>query len=279
VAVLVFAILFIFLVQGFGNAALVRAIADGYAGKPVGILASYMRLKDAGWRLCFALLWMMLLFTGFVIFTFIPCVGWLGGPGLLLFLFWIVLPMLAPVVVIENRGPLASAGRAWDLGRTRFWWLIGYALILALLNLLVIFGPSVLIGSILRFFLLAHSDPLNPAAGRDLLVLTVVQSLVNMLGTILVVPLQFSAMTVAYFDLRVRSEGLDLAVQASAPKENAPLELPDAAAMRSPTRLITGTDVGNFILLSLGFFAVYALLILAFLAVFALIGAAATGLR
>lgn len=254
-------ILYLFFIQGMATAALTRAISDSYAGQPTGILPTYRRLGPSGLRLVLALFWLGLIFLVLIIWTIVPCVGWLSGPGLLAFMIWVVLPLVAPVVVLENQGPLASVRRAWDLSRTRFWWLIGFAFILYLFSSLVISGPTLLISYALRYFLISSSNPLN----QQLVLTTVVQTLVSMITGLLYLPLQLSAITVVYFDLRVRSEGLDLALQAAPAFESSPIRLLSVAPSGSQSRLINGRDIGNFVLLTVGFFAVYALIIGIFL--------------
>jgi hypothetical protein len=253
----VVAILHLFLIQGLATAALTRAIADSYVGQPIGILSSYRRLGASAGRLVGALLWLGLIGLVLFIWLLIPCVGWISGPGLFVFLVWVVLPLVAPIVVLENHGAMASVRRAWDLSRTRFWWLIGFAFILYLFATLVVSGPTLLISSALRYFTISNSNPLT----QQLVVTTVIQTLVNMITGLLYLPLQLSAITVVYFDLRVRSEGLDLALQAQPVAEAAPGQVLAAVPAGSPARLITGTDIGNFVLFTLGFLAVYALLV------------------
>jgi hypothetical protein len=252
-----FFILYLFLILGLATAALTRAISDSYSGEPVGIFSSYRRLGGSPLRLIGALFWLGLIGFGLIIWTIIPCVGWVSGPGLLIFISWIVLPLVAPVVVLENNGALASVRRAWDLSRTRFWWLIGFALILYLFSTLVISGPTLLISSALRYFMVSTSNPLN----QQLMLTTVVQTLVTMITGLLYLPLQLSAITVVYFDLRVRSEGLDLALQAAPSGENASFNALAAAPSGPQPRLVSGKDVGNFVLFTLGFYALYALLV------------------
>jgi hypothetical protein len=252
-----FIIFYLFLINGVATAALTRAISDSYSGEPVGIFSSYRRLGGSPARLIGALLWLGLIGIGLIIWTIIPCVGWISGLGLLIFITWIVLPLVAPVVVLEKNGALASVRRAWDLSRTRFWWLIGFVLILYLFSALVVSGPSLLISSALRYFMVSTSNPLN----QQLMFTTVVQTLVSTITGLLYLPLQLSAITVVYFDLRVRSEGLDLALQTAPAGEHASIDLLAAAPSGPQPRLFSGKDVGNFILFTLGFYALYAILI------------------
>ena len=79
--------------------------------------------------------------------------------------------------------------------------------------------------------------------------------------TLLYQPLYLTILTLAYFDLRARSEGLDLAVQmpAVADAEGKAFSLPPiSSTLNEP--FITGIDVGRIILLSLVGVAFYGLL-------------------
>jgi hypothetical protein len=83
-----------------------------------------------------------------------------------------------------------------------------------------------------------------------------------MIGGLLYLPLQLTAMTVVYFDLRVRSEGLDLALQAAAASGEETNIVALAGTSPQPTSsLVTGTDVGQFVLLSLAGGAIYVVLV------------------
>ncbi len=250
------ALLQILLIQGLATAALTRAVADSYIGRPTGILSSYRRLGGAAIRLIGALLWLGLISIGVFVWLIIPCVGWISGPGLFVFITWVVLPLVAPIVVLENRGAIASVRRAWDLSRTRFWWLVGFAVILYIFAAIVISGPSVLISSALRFLTVSGSGPLD----QQLVLTTVAQTLVQMITGLLYLPLQLCAITVVYFDLRVRSEGLDLAILAAPAAETSPVEAVSVAPSGAQTPLLTGTDVGNLVLFTIGFAAAYALI-------------------
>jgi hypothetical protein len=258
-----FYILYLLLIQGLATAALTRAISDSYAGEPVGIFSSYRRLGASPGRLVGALLWLGLIGIGLSIIMIIPCIGWIIIPGLFVFLISIVLPLVAPVVVLENHGARASVRRAWDLGRTRFWWLIGYVLILYLFSSLIISGPTLLMSSALRYFTASSANPLN----QQLTITTVIQTLITMITSLLYLPLQLSAITVVYFDLRVRSEGLDLALQSAPAVEHASINVLAAVPSGPHPGIFTGKDIGNFILFTLGFFVLYALLIAIFFAV------------
>lgn len=246
------------LVNGVAAAALTRAVADNYTGQPVDILGSFGKIGSLWMRLLgVLLLFILIIIVGIIWAVFIPCVGWLTGPGLLVFLGIVVIPLTAPVVVLERHDVLASMRRAWDLSRSRFWWLLGFAFVLSLLAQLIITGPTYIINLIMQYFLLNQGDYVTYLTWQS-----VIQTFVQMLGGLLYLPLQLTAMTVVYLDLRVRSEGLDLAMQAAANAGTEANIISVAETSPQPTgNLITGTEVGQFILLTLAFLAIYAILV------------------
>jgi hypothetical protein len=245
------------LVQGFATAALTRAVANNYASRPIGILDSYRTLSTSGWRLVLALMLVFIFIVILFIWTLIPCVGWLSGPGILFFIGFVVNPLVAPVVSLEKLGVMASVRRAWDLARSRFWWLVGFALVLTLLGQLIVTGPVYL----LNFILQTALSTLPGSIGQQIAISSIVQSLVTMSLTLLYMPLQLTILTVVYFDLRARSEGLDLALQISGTAETDKdvISLPDISS-KEPKPLFEGIDVGRFALLSLVGIAFYALI-------------------
>jgi hypothetical protein len=244
------------LVNGVATAAFTRAVADNYTGKPIGILDSYRKLGSSWLRLIGAMLLLLLIMIPVVIWILIPCIGWVTGPGLYFFLGFVIAPLVAPIIVLERHDISVSLRRAWDLGRSRFWWLIGFAFVISLLGQLIITGPAYLINFVLQAIFTGQGNL------QDLLLWrTVIQVLVQMIGGLLYLPLTLTAMTLVYFDLRVRSEGLDLALQAAAASgvETDIITLAETSPQPSGS-LMTGTDVGNLALLSLAGVAVITIL-------------------
>jgi hypothetical protein len=245
------------LVRGVATAALTRAVANNYTGKPVGILDSYRTLSTSWLRLILALFIVFIMVIFLLLWTIIPCVGWFSGPGILFFIGLAVSPLIAPVISLEKMGVLSSIRRAWDLARSRFWWLVGCAFVLTLLGQLIVTGPVYLLNLILQFVF----SSLPGTAEQQLVFTTIIQTLITMSMSLLYIPLQLTVMTVVYFDLRARSEGLDLAMQMSSDTgfENEVINLPEISN-KSSMPLITGMDIGRFALLSLAGIAVYALI-------------------
>jgi hypothetical protein len=248
------------LVQGVATAALTRAVADHYLGQPVGFVDAYRRIGKSWGSLVGAILLASLFVILLLLWLIVPCIGWFTGPGILVFVSLAVIPLIAPVVVIEGESAGTAMIRAWNLVRRRFWHVVGFAAILLLFNTLVTSGPILLLTLLFGFF----SDNLVAATSSSTAVLleTTLNSLFPMISSLLYLPLQLTCMTLFYFDLRVRTEGFDLALLA----EEAMGEQEDVAAIaaRAPTQgaagLITWNEVGYFALLTLAAVAFYSVL-------------------
>src|SRR4029077_17436772 len=88
------------------------------------------------------------------IWLLVPCVGWATGIGLLAFYGAVIMPMLAPIVVLESKSGYRALRRAWDLARRRYWPVVGFVLFILLFNLIVVSGPNVLLGAVFQGLIL-----------------------------------------------------------------------------------------------------------------------------
>jgi hypothetical protein len=253
------------LVQGIATGALTRAVADNYLGKKTGILDAYRGISKSWVSLLGALLLLsLLLIVVFLWWIIVPCIGWFTGLGMLAFLWLAVNPLVAPAVVLEGQGALASIRRAWDLARRRFWPVLGTIFVLILFSVLIVNGPTAIVNVLLTQVIGSLGDMTT-----QLIITSIVQALVSLVFILLYYPLQLTAFTLVYFDLRVRTEGFDIALLTMGTLE--PVEAASVAAVpvpQSTERLITGPDLGNFAILTLGVLGLYILF-------FALITAAA----
>jgi hypothetical protein len=245
-----------FLSSGLGALALTRALAAGYLGEKPGVFDTFRQILPALGRYLLVILLCGLMLIGFYIWLLIPCLGWFSGLGILLTLSMAILPFSAPVVLLENESSSQAISRTWDLIRRRFWWVIGLMGVLYLLNL-ALAGPSVLLTSI--------SDMMGdlPSVGNQTLMNTIVQLFIGTLVNILYMPLQFAVVLLAYFDLRARTEGIDLLLNAGE-GENQPVGLNSIAQLPRvsfSTQLVTGSEIGYFVILTLGGFLAYAVLV------------------
>jgi hypothetical protein len=235
------------LVQGIATGALTRAVADNYLGRKTSILDAYRGIGKSWLTLIGALLFLGLIAIALFIWWLVPCIGWFTGLGMLFFLLSVVNPLVPPVVVLESQGVLDSVKRAWSLARRRFWPVLGYVLVLALFSLIVVNGPAGIVNILLVQLLPSLGDPT-----MTLVLTSVIQGLVSLVFVLIYYPLQMAAFTLIYFDLRVRTEGFDLALltmEASGSTDLA--ETMTAPVLQGNERLITGPELGNFAILTL----------------------------
>lgn len=261
------------LITQIGTAALTRAIADIYLGETIGILEAYRKIGNSWLTLIGATILSGIMMAALFIFFFIPCIGWaaaIPGFGLIMFFALAVIPLIAPVIVLEGKGATSAISRAWNLARQRFWWVFGFVIILTIFAQLVVTGPVALS----QIALLSILNTTNQT------LIAVLQQLVSFLLSIIYLPIQLTCITLLYFDTRVRLEGFDLALLAAS-SEDIEVDMASVAADTPVSRIPwgpTGTELGYFTLISVGF-AVFVVAVVGIIAVLGLtIGSALGGL-
>ena len=241
------------LVQGVATGALTRSVADNYLGRKTGILEAYRGISKSWLSLLGALLFVGLVFIVIGIWSIVPCIGWFTGLGMMAFLMTVVNPLVAPVVVLEGQRAIDAVRRAWSLARRRFWPVLGYILVLYVFSLIIIGGPSMIVNVALMGALPSFDDPTLRLA-----ITAIIQSLVSLVGVLIYYPLQMTAFTLIYLDLRVRTEGFDLALLAMGASDAVDVNQAMAAPVaQTSERLITGPDLGNFAILTLAAVGIY----------------------
>ncbi len=235
-----------------GGAALTRAAFDAYFGKPGTIMDGYRKMNGAWWTLMGATIIAGL--VGFLLglWTIIPLIGWLTGPGMILFYSLVIIPFMTPVVIVEGKEATQALPRALELGQRRFWWFIGFLLLLAIFSQVIVTAPTLLVvGGVEAVF----GSDLSP------LMSTIVYQTIQLLFNIIYVPIQLTCILLLYLDVRVRSEGLDLALKTNADTDEASLKDPTAIAAEAPpiTRgYFPGRDnLPQYLLLSVAIIGVY----------------------
>jgi hypothetical protein len=253
ISTLILAFIQFILVQGIATGALTRAVADNYLGKKTGILDAYRGIGRSWVSLLGALLLVGLLVFVAFLWWIIPCIGWFTGLGIVAFLVAAVNPLVAPIVVLEGQRATDAVRRAWSLARRRFWPVLGYVLVLYLFSLLIVNGPVAIVNLILAQALGSVNDPT-----MRLVIMSIIQMLVSLVALLIYYPLQMTAFTLIYFDLRVRTEGIDLALLTMNETKLADASQAIAVSPSQPSeRLITGADLGNFAILTLVATGVY----------------------
>lgn len=238
------------------TAAMTKAVAENYLGHKIGLFEAYQKIGRSGITLLIATFLGIFLMIGLAIWWIIvPCIGWLSGLGMLFFLSLVILPLVAPIIVLEHRSAGQAIQRAWDLGRRRFWWLIGFMLLLGLFGQIVVTGPALL--SVFAVESIVGS-------GINTTTSSLIQQVIMLLLRLIYLPLQLSCVTLLYFDIRVRTEGFDLAVLALSDQVDS--ETLHATAPPLEKNVVPRwEEIGYFSLITIAFVVVYIALLLIFL--------------
>jgi len=203
------------LVSGIAAVPMARSVAGCQLGRPISIRTAYQNFFALGRRFVTAVLLLLVLFVPVSIYALIPVLGWFSGPGAIVFGFVALAPMIGPIVALEDFGARNTLRRAWYLTRSRFWWLFGLTVGLFFFGRWLIIGPvavcELIFGILINMIPGLTSDP--PTL---LLILQLVRMLSRMVGDLLYMPIFLVAMTLAYLDLRMRTEGLDLSLRVAA---------------------------------------------------------------
>jgi hypothetical protein len=235
------------LVTGVASAALARAVAGSYSGEAIGIMKPYLQIGPSLLSLLGTFFLVGLYLIGLFIWLLIPVFGWFTGIGMLAFFWAVIVPLIAPITVLERAKVGRSIRRAWDLTRQRFWWTLGFIFILFSFSFIIIRGPTMLINYIFELII-------GGVFGSYLMLMvqTLLQALIQLISDLIYLPLQLTAITLFYFDLRIRAEGLDLALL-SASESGSPLNLAQITAqapLPGRSKLVTLTEMSYFMLIS-----------------------------
>ena len=192
-----------------GIATLTAAVSSAFLQQEVSVRQSYLAVRDKLGRLLgVALLTSLLIGLGFML-----CVI----PGV----YWMLSYMLvSEVVVLENLRPTAAMRRSKELMRVKTdKGFLRNNITKASVILLITVGLGIIVGGVVtvpfaiaqatsRHARLAVYSPMSPLSILQGVLTTVVQAAVAPVGRI--------AMVLFYYDVRIRKEGFDLQVLASA---------------------------------------------------------------
>ncbi len=180
--------------------AVYRAVTDVALGRPATIgsvlretLARYLPLLGlVGLGILIFIGWIIAEIIGFVLLVL---------PGLAVFCAAIYLAvrwtLTVAAMMAEDIGPIRGLGRSWNLVSGSWWRTLGILLIVGILQTIISYGLFILFGVIAALFSTGDFQAAVVQVGGTLL-------------TALVSPITTIAITLLYFDLRVRKEGLDL---------------------------------------------------------------------
>ncbi|MBN2006096.1 MAG: glycerophosphoryl diester phosphodiesterase membrane domain-containing protein [Anaerolineae bacterium] len=168
---------------------------------------------------------------------------------------------LIPIIVIlERKSGTEAIRRGWDLCRRRFWNVIWFYALLIIFAQLITTAPTLLINIAVPWLALNSSTEL---------IGILISTGVTLVSGLLYTPLQLTAMTLLYFDLRVRTEGFDLTwtTEHALDEEISPENVIAQAPPAEGGSLITQSELGNFVLLSLGILGIFVVIYFVIMAI------------
>src|SRR5450432_3880898 len=178
------------------------------------------------------------------------------GFGLILFVSLALGVLLVPVLMLERNSLRVALQRSWLLGKSRIWVLLAAALGFTV----VAFLADLLMQQILASIFANSSG----------VAVEIASAVFGSLGSILLAPLLPITYTEIYYDIRVRFEGLDIALKAVEIPNPTPADVPTPTA----ARLVSNEDFLNLALFAIG--TLVSLLVLS-VAASALLGTRLTG--
>lgn len=219
----------------FVYAAITAFVSERFLGRPSSVRQAYGTALGRWLSLCIAaLLYLLANFALVLVFAgiiFLPIFGIAllsGGSGGdtpadaaiglgVLCLCILVIPALlfllfvdtrwsfwTQAIVIEKYNSTGGLGRSWKLVKGTFWRVLGFIIILSIIVSAFSLGP---IGALSVATVFLPSPVLRLA----------LQSVASSAIVIIMTPLQYTTLTVLYYDLRIRKEGFDLQMQMQEP--------------------------------------------------------------
>jgi hypothetical protein len=230
------------IVQQLMNGALINAAAQRYQGEAVSVLGSYSFSLGTALNLILSgfvvglisffsvVIFMVVTFgaifglaamvgasafasgdgsgvASLLIGLLIGALALVLGLGVVVGLFYILLRFVfvPQAVVLERQGIFGALGRSWQLVGGSFWRILGIVLLITLLTTILVGIPVGILSFVMQILLGNLEDPL-----QNLALVTALNTIITALATILILPVSWTAMTLLYFDVRMRREGSDI---------------------------------------------------------------------
>jgi hypothetical protein len=191
------------------TAALAVAISNRYLNRSVTVGDAYRATMNRLGPLLLAIVWagIRLILLG------IACIVLVGIPFLIY--FGVAWSLLSQVVMLENVGGGGASGRSRELIRGYWWKTLGLLIVVWLLVAILTSIPTLIIGAIVG----SSSGPLSARL--------LITGIVGLIIGVLVRPIMIAAMTLLFYDLKIRKEAFDLEAmvqQAAAPTPTVPYQ-------------------------------------------------------
>jgi Membrane domain of glycerophosphoryl diester phosphodiesterase len=159
--------------------------------------------------------------------------GVFGGIAALCLTVWFAVSfsLAAPVVVLEHQGPATALRRSLGLVRRSFWRVLGIFLLTLLIVSIANAVLQVPFSLIERFT--GGSTQLFGLAGHRTVAAVLISAVGSIVAGAVTRPISAGVTVLLYLDLRMRKEGLDLALEGAA--QGQPLTGDEFATLRRPT--------------------------------------------
>jgi hypothetical protein len=188
------------------SAAVAVAVEERIAGRPSGIGSVWRKALRHGGVLLGAALLFGLMSLGAILATMATC-----GLGVALFpLIYVLYAFVPAVVVLERKGAARAFQRARDLVLGQGWRIFGLVCVLFAITFVLTLCVQAVMEGVTALVPWFKQGNAVTQQTRE----TMVTQMVEALATTLIAPLTPIALTLAYFDARVRREGLDVVAQA-----------------------------------------------------------------
>jgi Membrane domain of glycerophosphoryl diester phosphodiesterase len=143
-------------------------------------------------------------------------VGVIGGIAAICVTIWfsVMLSLATPAVVLERQNPASALGRSWRLVRRSFWRVLG---ILLLTAIIVGFAGFVLqVPFTILETLAGGSGGIFGLTGTRTIAAVIIGAVGSIVAGAVTRPISAGVTVLLYLDMRMRKEGLDLALQSAA---------------------------------------------------------------
>jgi hypothetical protein len=117
--------------------------------------------------------------------------------------------ILPQVAILERLGPIAAVKRCWKMTSGAFWRLGMVLTMLTVVNYVLTEAISEPL-QMLQEYAVAHTLPILSSLSADENL--IIDSIIKCFVGLLVAPFGIAVMTIAYYDIRIRDEGFDMAI-------------------------------------------------------------------
>lgn len=218
-----------FVLVGIGQAATIFAVSDIYLGKQATIRGCFSQVRGHVFQALGTILLTALAIFGAMLLLAIPIVIlarvslWFVALGVLaIFVLMIVLvchlSLAVPAAMLEDVGPATALSRSVTLSK-------GFGMQLFLILVLAVGLAIAVVGFISTPFSILMI--VKAASGGQLPIgYLVLQQAATFIGQVIVAPVQTIALSLMYYNLRVRKEGFDLEHLMGSLSDSSPTVLP-----------------------------------------------------